>query len=233
MSIVARDRTENVFEPAPEGQHLGVCCDVVDMGLIRTQWGEKHKIKMVWQLAATTSKGVRYLVQKIYTLSLAPKANLRKDLERWRDKPYTEDQAKAGIDTEKMIGITALLTIKHHEKGGSVYANVDVVMPPPEKNFNLLEVTDYIREKDRKEEPPSHPEPSQPYQRDEDYQPRKYKNPAQQKAIEKGSLEERTERNRRAMSMFAPLDQQKKMAEEQKNHKGGEFGSKEDDKLPF
>ena len=42
------------FVPAPEGQHNAVCCDVVDLGVIETEYnGQKsknHKVRLVFQI---------------------------------------------------------------------------------------------------------------------------------------------------------------------------------------
>ena len=54
MSIIAKKEL-STFTPAPEGLHQAVCCDVVDLGLKNTPWGDKHKIRIVW----VTTRGGR------------------------------------------------------------------------------------------------------------------------------------------------------------------------------
>jgi hypothetical protein len=59
--------------------------------------------------------GKPFMVSKFYTLSLNEKASLRKDLQSWRGKPFTEEELK-GFDVEKLIGANCLLNIVEYEK---------------------------------------------------------------------------------------------------------------------
>lgn len=212
MSLIVKDNTDSQFEAAPEGQHLGVCVDIEDLGMIKTQWGEKHKIKVVWQLKEETSKGIRYLVQKIYTLSLASKANLRKDLERWRGKAFSEEEARSGFDLEKLLGLSATVVVEHNEKDGTTYANVDVVLPPPERDFYQLQQRDYTRIKDREEESPS---------QEKRQRQKQSARPKQKKAPQKSKGE-------LGLDVFSSMQEPKKKGQEAED----EFPDK-DDKLPF
>src|SRR5262245_30956548 len=104
MPIIATGGDSKTFAPAPAGVHQGVCVDVVDMGMLKVVWNgqtkEQHKIRIVWQIDEVMpddEKERRFIVQKRYTLSLSDKANLRKDLEAWRGRSFTEDELK-GFD---------------------------------------------------------------------------------------------------------------------------------------
>lgn len=147
MPIIAKDSGSN-FIPAPAGPALAVCCDVVDLGLVTGKFGTKPEIKIVWQLADVDDQiQKRPIVQKRYTLSLHEKANLRKDLESWRGRPFTTEELK-GFDVEKVIGVPVFLNIVHNTKDGTTYANAAAVMPPP-KSSPAVAVEGYIRVKDR------------------------------------------------------------------------------------
>ncbi len=67
--------------------------------------------------------GRPFTVSKQYTYSAAKNASLRKDLENWRGKPLTDDEA-ADFDLEKLIGAPAILTIVEEERDGNKYSNV-------------------------------------------------------------------------------------------------------------
>lgn len=62
------------------------------------------------------------------TLSLGEKANLRKHLETWRGKKFSEADIKEGFDLSKILGKPALLNIQHSDDGK--YANVMSINPP-------------------------------------------------------------------------------------------------------
>jgi hypothetical protein len=140
------------FTPAPDGVQPAVCCDIVDLGMIATQWeGKKrvsHKVYLVWQIAELHPEtGKRFTVRRRYTASLHEKADLRKDLQSWRGRTFTNDEL-AAFDLDKVLGAPALLNIVHTMKDGSTWANVEAIMPLPKGQAPLV-VQDYIREKDR------------------------------------------------------------------------------------
>ena len=148
MPIVAKN--DHVKGPqAPDGQHVAVCCDVQDLGELEITYGgetkTQHKIVVWFQLGQTDDNGNRYLIGQRFTLSMHEKANLRKFLEAWRGKVYTEDQAREGVDVEKMIGVPALIQTTTNDRE---YANVTAVMRLP-KDIPAIEVTNYTRAKDR------------------------------------------------------------------------------------
>src|SRR3972149_6942366 len=74
ISIVAKD-TRKDWTPAPEGLHQAVCVDVIDLGMVQTQWGEKHKVRLVWQIdEINPDTGKRHEVRADFGLSLSEKS---------------------------------------------------------------------------------------------------------------------------------------------------------------
>lgn len=149
--IIATKGSETSFTPAPSGVHQAVCVDVVDKGILDVTWQGKskkqHKIDIAWQIDEARDDGKPYLVFKRYTLSLSEKANLRKDLESWRGRPFTRDE-EMGFDVEQVIGVNCLLNIQHHTSGDRTYANVVSIMPLV-KGMSKIHVRDYVRVQDR------------------------------------------------------------------------------------
>lgn len=154
MAIIVTAGESKTFEPAPTGVHQGVCVDVVDMGDLEVKWNgqskKQHKIRIVWQIdEAMAEDGRRFIVQKRYTASLHEKSNLRKELEAWRGRAFTDDELKA-FDLEKLIGVNCFLNVVHTAKEGKTYANVASIMPL-KKGMEKMEPVDYVRVKDRTE----------------------------------------------------------------------------------
>ena len=149
MSGIIARRPRSTYTAAPEGLHAAVCVDVQDLGLIQSAWGQKHKVRIVWQLdAVDESRGRRFDVARVYTLSLHERAALRKDLESWRGRKFTELELD-GFDLEKLIGVNAQVAVTSDlGDDGTVYANVSTVVPPV-KGAPKLAPLDYIRAKDR------------------------------------------------------------------------------------
>jgi hypothetical protein len=154
MPIIATAGDSKTYAPAPAGVHQAVCVDVVDMGLLEVTFNGKtktqHKVRIAWQIdEIDPERAERFLVQKRYTLSLHEKANLRKDLESWRGKAFSDDDLSKGFDIEKLIGVNAFMNVVHVIKGDKTYANVAAIMPL-KKGAAKIEPQKYIRFKDRK-----------------------------------------------------------------------------------
>jgi hypothetical protein len=139
------------FTPAPAGTHAAVCVDVVDLGVVETNWQgkvtRKHKVSIVWQIDEDRDDGKPFAVRKRYTLSLHEKAALRKDLESWRGRAFTEEELQ-GFDLENLLRIGCLLNIIHASKDGQTYSNVASIMKLP-KGMQAPEPRDYVRVCDR------------------------------------------------------------------------------------
>jgi hypothetical protein len=159
------------YTPCPSGTHAAVCCDVVDLGIVKSNYAGKekkqHKIVVVWQTGETRDDGRPFLVRKRYTLSLHEKAALRKDLESWRGVPFTEDQLQ-GWDVEAVIGAPAMLSVIHNAANGNVYANVSAIMRPPKGTpIPAIDPT-YVREQDRPKDDTEGPDPGEWQATDDD-----------------------------------------------------------------
>jgi hypothetical protein len=151
------------FAPAPEGVHLAVCCDVVEMNGVRTAFGVKDLLSIRWQIDELNPEFEEpgygpqpYLVTRRYTRSLDVKSNLRRDLVSWRGRQFTREEMKAGFDVERLIGANCQLQIQHVTKPDvdKTYANVINVMPPPKGAARITVSDAYVRVKDRDQRDP-------------------------------------------------------------------------------
>ena len=149
MSLMVR-RPQSAYAVAPAGIHSAVCVDVQDLGLQTGAYGQKHKVRLVWQLdALDPDAGRRVEVARLYTLSLHERAALRQDLERWRGKQFTDADLDLGFDLEKVIGVNCQVVVSHAlADNGTTYADVDSVLPPA-KGAPRLAPQAFVRLKDR------------------------------------------------------------------------------------
>ena len=136
------------FTPAPIGLHRGVCCDIVDLGYLDTQWGKKRKIDLKVQIAVDMDTGKPFLVSKRYNATLGQtstkKSNLLSDLEGWRGREFTEQEAKL-FDLETLIGVQCQVNIVHNEgTRGGTFANISAIVPGV-KGLPAMLVRDYTR----------------------------------------------------------------------------------------
>ncbi len=136
MAITASNNGGTTYEPIPEGVFTATCYSIVDLG---DQYSEKfnntsRKVLITWELPDETieieGEILPRAISKEYTLSLNDKANLKKDLEAWRGKKFTEDELK-GFDLENVLGKSCQLQIIHTSKGDKTYANIAAIMGLP------------------------------------------------------------------------------------------------------
>ena len=119
------------FTPPPAGTHIAICYRVIDLGTQKIEWQgsakEQHKVLLSWELPGELMEDGRpFTISKRYTLSSHEKSTLRKDLEAWRGKAFTDaDFGPGGFDIASIIGKACLLSIVHTEKDGKTYANIN------------------------------------------------------------------------------------------------------------
>jgi hypothetical protein len=121
--------------PVSVGSHQAVCYGVVAVGTQPSElYAARKKVVILWELPHERGDfgektNVPRVISKRYTLSLSSdKATLRKDLENWRGKPFTDAELST-IEIDKLIGANCLLSVQHEHKGPKTYANVTAVMP--------------------------------------------------------------------------------------------------------
>lgn len=152
MPIIAT-KPKADFDPAPEGLFQAVCIDVIDLGIVKSEYNgktkEQHKIKIRWALDEVDPKtNKNYWVSQRYTLSLHEKAGLRKMLETWRGQKFTDDELK-GFDVEKLIGANCQVQTQHNLSDGTTYANVVAVVKAPKGVPKMAIPNGYIRDCER------------------------------------------------------------------------------------
>lgn len=145
MGFVASDSGGGNFKRVPSGVHVGRCYSLIDLGtqLSSGQYGEKlqHKIRVAWELFGEDEEGkpltidvdgkeMPMTISKSYTLSLSEKASLRKDLQSWRGREFTDEEAK-GFDISKLLGAYCMVNVTTSETNGKTYSNVANLTPLP------------------------------------------------------------------------------------------------------
>lgn len=113
------------FEQAPIGNHIARCYLVVDLGTQKGEYQGKptsaRKVSIRFELCNELMTegemaGKPFSVGKIYTASLGEKANLRKDLESWRGRSFTEAELQ-GFSGKNILGKPCMINVGRTEKG--------------------------------------------------------------------------------------------------------------------
>ena len=143
MSLTARDSGGGSFTPVTPGMHLARCYRIVDMGTQKTEFqGQaKHLQKVMLQFEVhgeddagkplVTAKGEPMSISKNFTLSLAEKATMRKDLQAWRGRDFTPEELR-GFELKNVLGAWAMITASKALGGnGKEYTNIVSINPVP------------------------------------------------------------------------------------------------------
>ena len=129
--VVAKNEGGAAFTPHPAGQFAARCVDVIDLGEKVEQFKDNpaklsHKVALVFRTGEKNPENGEVIdLAKEFTLSMFELANLRKFLEAWRGKTFTDDEVEEGAPLHKLCGITALLTVEQKKSGANrTYANI-------------------------------------------------------------------------------------------------------------
>lgn len=122
MAITAKKGESFEKELISAGNYVARCCRMVEIGTVEEEFlgvkKQMHKVRIGWELPTelkvfNPEKGEQpSVIDKEYTLSLADKANLRKDLQSWRGKAFTGEEAES-FDITKLLGVPCMLNIIH------------------------------------------------------------------------------------------------------------------------
>lgn len=113
-----------------------ICYTVADIG---TEYSEQfdtysRKVVMIWEIPSQRidlpDRGnLPRAISKRYTMSTGKKANLRKDLESWRGRPFTAEEIEA-FELKQVLGASCRLNIITKAKqDGSLRNEVGAVLP--------------------------------------------------------------------------------------------------------
>lgn len=135
MGIIAKSNGGD-FELTPNGSFIGRCYRMIDIGTqpgFTDQDKAQRKVHIYWELLededgepVTMKDGRPFSVSKKYTLSINPKANLRKDLDAWRGIAFKDEEAEA-FDITKLLGTYCRIQVVHEDSNGKTYANVSSI----------------------------------------------------------------------------------------------------------
>lgn len=162
------------FPLHPEGQFAARCVDVINLGMSVISYpgstdylaekcvlvfytGEKGHLQAEdgsWDVASAIDPSVNDRIVHVaaeYTLSMGKKAKLRAMAAGWRGKPYSDEEAKKGIDVSAFYGHPALISVGHKTSEASGRTRVELLsvvnLPAQMKNtIPAIEDITYARD---------------------------------------------------------------------------------------
>lgn len=129
-----KDRAKPKAPPVEPGVYMAVCIGFIDLGKQYSEMFKSHSNKgmYVWELPGETieidgEQKPRQL-SKEFTISSSSKSNLRKFIESWNSKSYSDDEF-LDFDLFDQIGKPCQINVVLNES--KEYSNVDNIMPIP------------------------------------------------------------------------------------------------------
>jgi hypothetical protein len=122
------------FKRAPAGSHIAVCNLVADCGLQPGSQAFPSPKRKIYLRFEIPGERVEYekdgkqvegplTIGSFYTASMNEKATLRKHLEGWRGKKFSDEEA-AAFDVAAIAGKPCMLSVIESESGGKTYSNI-------------------------------------------------------------------------------------------------------------
>lgn len=122
------------FKRAPPGSHIAICNLVADCGLQPGSQAFPSPKRKVYIRFEIPTERVEYekdgkqvegplTIGSFYTASMNEKATLRKHLEGWRGKQFSDEEAGA-FDVAAIAGKPCMLSVIESEHGGKTYSNI-------------------------------------------------------------------------------------------------------------
>jgi hypothetical protein len=156
MSIIATSEATSKLEAIETGSHIATCVQMIHIGTVSDEFEGKpvkgNKVRITFELPGLMVKFKEdepeqpRFISKEFTLSLGSKASLRKFLDTWRGKPFTEDEARA-FDVTNLLGASCMLSIGSKTSAkGQAYNTIDSALalpkgiPAPEQITPTIEV---------------------------------------------------------------------------------------------
>ena len=148
--MIAKSNSSDEDRPeipiTPIGTYVSVCRDVIGIGTHNTGFKDPETKEEIWQnqvviLFELPTERIEIGGKEVprgintfpLTISLGKKANLRKMIENWRGRQFTDAEAAEGFDMKLLLTQNCLMSVIHKEvkKGDQTftYANIGSVLP--------------------------------------------------------------------------------------------------------
>ena len=130
--IIVSGSAKTKREIVPSGTHIARCYSMIDIGTVEweyageTKWTKKVRFtfELPHEMREFSGEQKPMVISKEYTKSLHEKSNLRKDLEGWRGKSFS-NQELSGFELTDVLGSECNVSIIHKtSKSGNEFAQI-------------------------------------------------------------------------------------------------------------
>jgi hypothetical protein len=142
MSLkISTQKNSNNLSPIPTGTYLARCISVIDLGTQEDFWDNKlrhlQKIRLTWETPSELKvfkeeNGKQpYVISKEYTASLSPSSHLKRDLENWKGRAFTQEEID-NFDSDNLLDKVCQIQVMHKQgKEGKIYPVISGIVSVP------------------------------------------------------------------------------------------------------
>lgn len=143
-SLILKDTGNSNIPKLEPGTYPGICTGIIDLGMQYSKAfnKEQHQVVLKFELPGEqveiNGKLENRNVYETYTFSFNEKSNLRKMLQSWRGKAFSEEELQ-GFDLEKVLGLPCFISIINETStSGNSFSKIAGISKPP-KGFPVLQ----------------------------------------------------------------------------------------------
>jgi len=137
MTLLAK-KEEKVYKLVDEGLYVAKCVSVIYLGTQPTEFEGKKSLKPQVMLQFEIPEIViefkkddklesfNKILSKTYTVSLGDLATLRKDLTRWRNRAFTQEELD-GFNLSNVLGKDCQIQIIHEKKNDKTFQKIEIL----------------------------------------------------------------------------------------------------------
>lgn len=146
MSMIAKESGSANIERLEGGVYTAVSSAIIDIGMQTNEKFAKtqRKFMMIWNIVGEeieiNGEMKPRTISKEYSFSLNEKSILRKDLQAWRGKAFTDEELQ-GFNILNVLNVPCQLQILLEEKNGNKYNNIASIMALP-KGSDIAGISD-------------------------------------------------------------------------------------------
>lgn len=138
MSLTARRPDHDDFEMFPEGTHIVRCWRLVDLGTqdpppdFKNQRPSEQILVSFEACEEKMENGEPFSINAFYTNILSRRSKLKRHLEAWRGKSFTDEELD-GFELTNIVGTACMINVIHEKKEGStdVRTKIEAIMALP------------------------------------------------------------------------------------------------------
>jgi hypothetical protein len=112
------------YEPPASGSHTATLAKITDLGVQKTNFGDKPQVRLRFEVSEKDSRGQRKFVTRTLTNSLHEKSNFCKFF-----MEIGHPLGDGDVDTDALIGTKFTITLSHFRVDGKVKVRIESVGP--------------------------------------------------------------------------------------------------------